>query len=555
MTEQELHRFIKENYPIENERVEWKKFYSLKHSIAGKQGNDIISYISALSNMEGGYLIVGVEDRTANIIGISDLYEYTIENVKLKLLDQCTNLPSENLNVIAYQTSDTQKLVWILEIPRHSPRLPVYAHKKLWQRVGDSLVEMRPEKRDAILRENLTFNEDWSAGIIEQVTVDVLDPKAIELARQLYREKHPEYADRIQEWDDMTFLNKAQITRNGNITRTAILLLGKIESAHLLSPSVPEIFWDLKNERNEEIDYRKLSLPFIKTAEIAVGLIRNLKYRYMKEDSLFPIEIDKYDNWVIRECLNNCIAHQDYQLCRRINVVEFPDSLIFTNAGSFLPGTIENVIVSDAPSDYYRNQFLANAMVNLKLIDTQGGGIKRMFMIQKSRFFPLPEYDLVVRDTVKVKIFGRIIDQNYSAFLNSNLDLDLQTVILLDFIQKKQSFRLTPQQVKKLRDLGLIEGRSPNIFISSHIAAYTGEKAKYVKDKAMDENYYKDMILKYLDKFGKAKKKDLEDLLFNKFSDILSLQQKRDKISNILMSMKKKGLIELEGKIWKKANV
>jgi ATP-dependent DNA helicase RecG len=32
-------------------------------------------------------------------------------------------------------------------------------------------------------------------------------------------------------------------------------------------------------------------------------------------------------------------------------------------------------------------------MVNLGMIDTIGSGIRKMFMIQKEKFFPLPEYD------------------------------------------------------------------------------------------------------------------------------------------------------------------
>jgi ATP-dependent DNA helicase RecG len=193
-------------------------------------------------------------------------------------------------------------------------------------------------------------------------------------------------------------------------------------------------------------------------------------------------------------------------------------------------------------------------MANLKMIDTQGGGIKRMFTIQKNRFFPLPEFDLRVHDTVKVKIFGKILDHNYTAFLITNKDLDLETAIFLDYVQKKQINHLTVQQIKRLRDQGLIEGRSPNLIISSRIASITGEKARYIKDKAMDDDYYKNLILNYLENFGNTKKKDLEDLLFSKLSDVLSLRQKRDKISNILQSLKKKGLINVEGKLWKKVN-
>lgn len=107
--------------------------------------------------------------------------------------------------------------------------------------------------------------------------------------------------------------------------------------------------------------------------------------------TLFPQEITQYDPWVIREALHNAIAHQDYRRHGRIVVVEFPDRVLLTNVGDFLPGDVETVIRQDAPQALYRNPFLADAMVELNLIDTQGSGIKRMFETQRRRSFPLPE--------------------------------------------------------------------------------------------------------------------------------------------------------------------
>ncbi|HEY5560328.1 MAG TPA: ATP-binding protein [Clostridiaceae bacterium] len=48
----------------------------------------------------------------------------------------------------------------------------------------------------------------------------------------------------------------------------------------------------------------------------------------------------------------------------------------------------------DAPQEYYRNQFLANAMVSLNMIDIIGSGIKKMFIKQMQRYFPPPDYNL-----------------------------------------------------------------------------------------------------------------------------------------------------------------
>jgi len=64
MKETELQNYLKQQFPIENESCEWKEFSKLKHFIRGNEGEDIISYISAISNMNGGHLIIGVEDKS-----------------------------------------------------------------------------------------------------------------------------------------------------------------------------------------------------------------------------------------------------------------------------------------------------------------------------------------------------------------------------------------------------------------------------------------------------------------------------------------------------------
>ncbi|UOG92663.1 MAG: hypothetical protein L3K52_02770 [Candidatus Thiothrix sulfatifontis] len=149
--------------------------------------------------------------------------------------------------------------------------------------------------------------------------------------------------------------------------------------------------WVLKDAQGNDRDYQHFSPPFLLNTDALFAKVRNLTYRYLRENTLLPTEVSQYDSWVIRELLHNCIAHQDYALGGRINVVEQEDSLLFTNMGKFLPDSVEWVIEHDSPPDQYRNPFLAQAMVELKMIDTIGSGIRRVFNKQRERFFPLPD--------------------------------------------------------------------------------------------------------------------------------------------------------------------
>ena len=75
-----------------------------------------------------------------------------------------------------------------------------------------------------------------------------------------------------------------------------------------------------------------------------------MKYRYINPEfrTLFPDEVDTYEPYVIREAINNAIAHQDYTLGGEINVIEYEDKLVFTNKGNFIPQSIDNVLKEDA---------------------------------------------------------------------------------------------------------------------------------------------------------------------------------------------------------------
>ena len=75
-------------------------------------------------------------------------------------------------------------------------------------------------------------------------------------------------------------------------------------------------------------------------------------------------------------------------------------------------------------------------MVRFKMIDTETTGIRRVFNIQRERFFPLPDFDLSQKNKVDVTLYGREIDEKFTYLLHNNEDLDLVTVYLLDQVQK-----------------------------------------------------------------------------------------------------------------------
>ena len=118
--------------------------------------------------MEGGHLVIGVVDKTLEIVG-TDIYNYDVQKARLRLTDQCANLPSEGLLVEEFIIEDTHKTVWIVHVPKHLKRRPVYAHSKAWQRMDDSLVELT-DSRLAVILDERESTYDRSAEVIEDAT-------------------------------------------------------------------------------------------------------------------------------------------------------------------------------------------------------------------------------------------------------------------------------------------------------------------------------------------------------------------------------------------------
>lgn len=520
--------------PAENEWVEFKE--AKNNYDFDKLGK----YFSALSNeaalagREQGWLVFGVNNRREVVGSQYRLQRPKLDSLKKEVADKTNNRLSF---VEIHEVAHPQGRVLLFEIPAALVGVPTQWEGHSYGREGESLAPLSLAELDRIRARNLP---DWSAEVVENATLADLDPEAVARARLRFRDKNcnEPWAKEVESWSDAVFLNKAKITVNGRLTRTALILLGCSESTHYLSPAQALMTWVLKDRDGIEKDYQHFGPPFLLTTQALFLRVRNLTYRYMPDNTLFPTEVAQYDAWVLRELLHNCIAHQDYRLNGRIQVVEQEDSLLFTNLGHFIPPSVEWVIDADSPPDQYRNPFLSQAMVNLNMIDTMGSGIKRVFRTQRNRFFPLPDYDLSDPQRVKVRLMGRILDENYTRVLMLNTDLDLREVMALDKVQK--GYLLTDEQFTLLKRRKLIEGRRPNLYVAASVAKVTGQQAAYIRNRGLDKAHYKELVLAFLRQYQQANPAQLEELLFDKLPDVLDAKQKKNKIRNLLQEMAKK---------------
>ncbi|MFZ1104997.1 MAG: RNA-binding domain-containing protein, partial [Hyphomicrobiaceae bacterium] len=438
MLHRDLHKLLDALRQTTDE-AEWVEFKEAKTSFDTEKVGQYFAALANEANLKGrhdAWLILGVHDSHRDaagrrvVVGTDYRRGAAAQNELKKYVADHT--PYRTTFREIHELTVDGKRVLMLQIPSASPGIAVTWKGHLYGREGSSIGSLSLAELDQIRGQN----NDWSAEVLREATLADLDSDAVALARKAFKTKHPKLAAEADDWDDKTFLNKARVTRSGAVTRTALLLLGKPEAAHMLSPADPRMTWVLKHSDGTDRDSHHYLPPFIVATSELAGRIRNTPYQFMRDSTLFPDQFLQYDPWVLREILHNCVAHQDYTLNGRISVVEREDSLTFTNLGAFIPGSVINVINADSPPDRYRNRLLANAMVELNMIDTLGSGIPKSFRIQRARGFPLPDFEFDSGHRVVVMLLGKVLDENYTRTLLAKTDLPLPDVIALDKVQK-----------------------------------------------------------------------------------------------------------------------
>ena len=383
---------------LENLMERWEyETVEFKEAKSNYDTDKIGRYFSALSNeanlkqQQYGWLIFGVSerDKIKHVVGTAYKQgeQSLLEKFKYEISRDITNgMTFYEIKEIFPIVNGKRLRVLMFKVPAAATGIPTDWRTNYYERSGESLVPLKQYKIDAIRSQE---RKDWSKQVIEVATIDNLDKTAINLAREKYKEKmnQEHISKEVDEMTDEEFLTKVKLLIGGKVTNAGMLLLGSADYDYLMT-SAPSIMWRLYGADGSDKDYEIFKIPFINVVDKVFSKVRNLTYRYMPNQlTLFPMETEQYNSWLIRELLNNCIAHTNYQLGGRIYVNEFEDKIKFTNPGDFIPQKIENVLEVSYNPPFYRNQLLAESMVVFHMIDTATLGIRRAFNIQKRNIF------------------------------------------------------------------------------------------------------------------------------------------------------------------------
>ncbi|MDZ7576616.1 MAG: putative DNA binding domain-containing protein [Candidatus Nanopelagicales bacterium] len=524
----------------ENEVVEFKE-------PTNDYSTDLIGkYFSALANEANlrneaaGWLVFGVNDKSRKVTGTS--YRPGADHLESLKRQIAQNTEPQSTFRVLHDFHHQDGRVVLMEIPPAPRGMPISWNGHYHGRAGECLVALALDKIDEIRGQTLAV--DWSAVVVPEAGFEDLDERALRRAKESFGRKHANRvdSDELADWSTAEFTDRAKLTQGGQITRTALLLLGRPESAWRLSPNPAQLTWNLEGT---ERAYEHFGPPFFLNTTELFRRIRNIQLRLLPDDQLLPEEVSKYDQRTVLEALHNCLAHQDYALGGRVVVTERPDQLVFESEGAFFDGAPVDYLSGARVPRRYRNPFLVQAMSELNMIDTMGYGIRTMNDRQAKRYLPLPDFDLSDPQAVKLTIYGGVVDPAYTRLLLQATDLPFATVLALDRVQKK--LPIPDEEVRRLKRAKLVEGRKPNLYVAAGVAAATDQKAEYIRTRAQDDTHYAKLITDFLEKFGSASRRDINQLLWDKLSDSLNDRQKANKINNLLTKLNRRGVIRNSG--------
>lgn len=538
--------------------TEWLEFKAARQSFGH---DDLGRYVSALANeanllgADSGWLVFGVADQRDAATGLRPVvgtaYAATADAVNaIKLRVAQDTAPAVSLaDPLEVQHADItaglRVLLW--RIPPAPRGAPVAWKGHYYGRNGESLGALALHKFESIRAQSTL--QDWSAQLVP-ADWSLLDATALLQARALYARRHASHVQTLAlltSWDDRQFLHHLRLAVDGRLTRAALLLLGTAESASALGGPTPRLTWVLNDHLGAAGSHQHFGLPMLLAMDALVKRIRVFEVSLLPLGQLAPLNLPNYDDWVLREALHNCIAHQDYSQGGRVRVTEAPDSLTFFNLGTFLPGTVARVLGGRQPEQRYRNACLANAMVELDLMETLNSGVPKMFRRQRERFFPLPDFEIENDPaSVSVCIHGKVLDLNYVNALMRQSTLPLELAILLDRVQK--GLPIDAPSAKLLRANGLVEGRLARLTVSSQVAGMTGREVEYVRQAGLDDEHFKALISKLL-ATGAQPRRKIDAVLLDKLPDShTSLSSRREHVRRLLQELREQGHIVNVGK-------
>lgn len=497
-----------------------------------------LGYVVALANEEGGYLVLGMNDNYPHKVVGSNFSEGKIGALeddvynKLGIRVHITELFDENgLRVV------------VTKIPSRPIGKTLKFEGVPLMRIGDSLRNMSDDEVYRILSEQ---EPDFSQKICQGVTIDDLDDRAIEIMKSSYARKqnNSQFLTLTKE----QVLNDLDLIDGDKVTNAAVILVGKEKT---IKTKLPQASINLEYRKNEgQITFDKryfFTNAYFLEIEKLWNTIDLRNGSIPIQEGPFIFNIPYFNKEVIREAINNAVAHRNYRLTSEIVIKQYDSLLDIISPGGFPIGvTLKNLI---STSSTPRNRLLTEVLQKTGIVERSGQGIDKIYYQTLKEGKQSPDYTKSDSYQVELHLSAIIEDKAFALFIESiqaelddNKKLSVQEVICLNQI-KKDSKNYDKKIISKLLHRNLIEkrGKTRAIYyvLSKAYYEFSGEKGVYSKKIELNKEQAFLIILEHFNQFEKAKMQD--------FIDLFNGRLNRKQVRNIVAKLVETGKLKQDG--------
>lgn len=476
----------------------------------------ILGYVIALCNEGGGSLVIGMHDSYPHRVIGTKQSEGQIGELESKIYRDTNIRPT--IYELYEDVENKQGRVLVIEVPPRPIGMVFKFEDVALMRVGEELKPMSDEVYLKIIEEK---EPDFSQKICKEATIDDLDENAIDVLRHKYaiKQNNPSFLTlpKRQILSDLDL-----ITKDG-VTNAAVILLGKKEFLNRLFPQAAIMLEYRNTEAQITFDNRtKYDEPFYLMIEKLWHDIDLRNGKFSVSDGPYIFDIPYFNEEVIREAINNAIAHRDYRRNSEIVIKQYPQKLVITNAGGFPVGvTIDNLLM--VPSTP-RNRLLADVLAKTGIVERSGQGIDKIFKNTLSEGKKTPDYsrsdnfhvELVLSATITNRAFALFIESEQQR-LSEERKLSVFEILALNAILEGREQEVRRDIIQSLLQRGMIEKRGKTrgtyYILSRNYYEIAGDISSYAKTTDWNSTQAASVIVPHLLKYSKAKMKDFADLL------------------------------------------
>lgn len=405
-----------------------------------KEAKSLLESVCAFMNTNGGILILGIKDNNNKLPKNYELkgYNEDFEQNLMLLGKQFTNREGEKIDVseyiVSYEIKDfmTSKICVIYVDKLPDDLKYTFFNKIAYKRLltGDIAIDLDVIERHEEFKEEIKnareLNIEPNATLEDIDIVEKLNEYIYLLNREIKTQSPKTSIE-----DAKPFLTRKKFIINNHVTTLGMLVCGKNIKDFLgwraqvdgFVDAASEVAQDKKAIIDNVIPLMERSLAFIlKNIQVGVTIERG--------GSSKP----EYPEQLLRETINNAIAHRDYSVNKYININIKPNVYVeIRNPGAFkkqllIEATNHAVPIRRIiPDSKPRNPNLADVLKVFDKWEGKARGMSNLVNEALDNKIDLPYYRLYGKDDLGLFIQkGKLIDEQFIALIES-FDLFVET--------------------------------------------------------------------------------------------------------------------------------